>query len=84
MRVRPCFFGVVFILTISVSTGQAQQPEPGKKIQRQQEQEIPSLEFLEFLGEWETEDGKWIDPEALEQMSLPDPEQEKDEENEKN
>ena len=26
------------------------------------EQEQPSLEFLEFLGEMETQDGKWIDP----------------------
>ena len=24
-----------------------------------------SLEFLEFLGEWETDEGEWIDPEQL-------------------
>lgn len=24
--------------------------------------EIPSPEFLEFLGEWETTDGEWVDP----------------------
>ena len=23
---------------------------------------MPSIEFLEFLGEWETEDDEWIDP----------------------
>ena len=28
----------------------------------------PSMEFLEFLGEWETEDGEWIDPQILESM----------------
>lgn len=27
---------------------------------------MPSMEFLEFLGEWETEDGEWIDPVELE------------------
>ena len=80
MRARPYIIGSVFILTILASTGQAQQPEPGKTTKRQHEkgQEIPTLEFLEFLGEWETEDGRWIDPEELEQMSLPEPEQEKE------
>ncbi len=24
--------------------------------------ESPSLELLEFLGNWETEDGEWLDP----------------------
>ena len=27
---------------------------------------MPSIEFLEFLGEWETEEGEWIDPVELE------------------
>jgi hypothetical protein len=86
MPVNPPVIAMVFVLTALISTGQAQQPETGKSIKRQleQEQEIPSLEFLEFLGEWEAEDGRWIDPEELEQMSLPDTEPEKDEENEKN
>lgn len=25
----------------------------------------PTMEFLEFLGEWETDEGDWIDPEDL-------------------
>ena len=29
-------------------------------------QELPSTDFLEFLGEWETEEGEWVDPVALE------------------
>ena len=28
--------------------------------------ENPTIEFLEFLGEWETEAGEWIDPIDLE------------------
>ena len=27
--------------------------------------EVPSLEFLEFLGSFETDEGEWIDPESL-------------------
>jgi len=30
-----------------------------------QNSEKPSLEFLEFLGEFETEDGLWVDPLTL-------------------
>lgn len=26
------------------------------------EDETPSMELLEFLGEWETQDGEWFDP----------------------
>lgn len=25
----------------------------------------PSLEFLEFIGQWETDDGEWISPDQL-------------------
>ena len=31
--------------------------------------EALSLEFLEFLGKWETSDGEWMDPEIL--LDLP-------------
>jgi len=27
--------------------------------------DVPSIEFLEFLGQWETEEGEWIAPEDL-------------------
>ena len=26
---------------------------------------LPGVEFLEFLGEWETEQGEWIDPQEM-------------------
>ena len=38
-------------------------------------QDPPSIELLEFLGDWETANGEWIDPGELEQMSLPEHEQ---------
>ena len=50
--------------------------EPGQAREKSEDTEMPSLEFLEFLGDWETEDGEWIDPEELEQIALTDQEQE--------
>ncbi len=32
----------------------------------------PDLEFLEFLGSWETEDGQWINPLDLMDQSFPE------------
>ena len=32
----------------------------------------PSTDLLEFLGEWETADGEWIDPSLLDEMPLPE------------
>jgi endonuclease/exonuclease/phosphatase (EEP) superfamily protein YafD len=29
------------------------------------EDEQPSMELLEFLGDWQTQDGEWIDPITL-------------------
>lgn len=59
-------WGTVCLLVMLGSPAFAQQPD---------EAELPSLEFLEFLGDWETEDGEWIDPEELEEIALSDPEQ---------
>lgn len=43
------------------------------------EQDSPSLELLEFLGEWETENGRWVDPTEFKDVVLPDEEQEDEE-----
>lgn len=32
----------------------------------------PDLELLEFLGGWQTEDGKTVDPFVLDEMPIPD------------
>lgn len=31
---------------------------------------MPSVEFLEFLGKWETEQGEWLDPVEFENEGL--------------
>ncbi|MEX0962634.1 MAG: hypothetical protein WDZ52_01145 [Pseudohongiellaceae bacterium] len=33
--------------------------------ENEQEEAAPDLEFLEFLGQFETDAGEWIDPESL-------------------
>jgi len=43
------------------------------------EPSAPSLELLEFLGDWETEDGEWVDPGDLLEMPELDPEKSDDE-----
>jgi len=42
--------------------------------------DVATLEFLEFLGDWETDDGEWVDPEELEQIETIDQEQGENEE----
>ncbi len=86
MPVKLYLMGTVFMLTVLSTPALAQQAESAQTSKRQQKTspEIPSLEFLEFLGEWETEDGRWIDPEELDQMSLPDTEKKNEEEDETN
>lgn len=38
--------------------------------EEQETKEVPSIEFLEFLGEWQTDEGEWIDPEDMEDEYL--------------
>lgn len=57
--------------------------EPGQVREESENTEMPSREFLEFLGDWETDDGEWIDPEELEQIVLTDQEQENEDEKQK-
>ena len=35
------------------------------------ENDQPSMELLEFLGDWETKDGSWVDPMQLDEMLDP-------------
>ncbi len=55
------------LLCSALVSAQTASPTPaGLATQPPQEQEqSPSLELLEFLGQWETDDGEWIAPEDL-------------------
>lgn len=50
-------------VAVAQSANQEGQPAPGP--QDAIGSRGPSLEFLEFLGEWETGDGEWLDPMEL-------------------
>ena len=39
---------------------------PLLQAENQKEEEVPTIALLEFLGEWEGNDGQWLDPEELE------------------
>ena len=51
LRVRPAF---MFVL-MSACSAQSLADED----------ELPGMELLEFLAEWETPDGQWVDPVEL-------------------
>ena len=42
------------------------------------EEEAPDMALLEFLAEFETESGEWVDPTELENMDIPEQEQPND------
>jgi len=65
----------ITVLLLGLLSSPAFAQEPGQVREGTEESEMPSLEFLEFLGDWETEDGEWIDPEELEQIALTTQEQ---------
>ena len=67
MRGKYMVCGLLLIFVASGAQAETQEKE-------QQEQTKPSLELLEFLGDWETDDGVWIDPSELNQIILPEKE----------
>ena len=71
------------VLLLGLLSTPALAQEPGQVREESENTEMPSLEFLEFLGDWETDDGEWIDPEELEQIVLTDQEQENEDEKQK-
>ncbi len=88
MRDKILWLGMMVLLVLIPWNTQAQEPNPNPPVNaapapQEDEpsgQDALSLEFLEFLGDWEIEEGKWIDPAEWE---VPLPEQETyDEENE--
>ncbi len=87
MRDKILWVGMTVLLMLTPWTPRAQQPNadsPANTAPVSQEdepsgqdapswQDAPSLEFLEFLGDWETEEGQWTDPAEFEVL-LPEQE----------
>jgi hypothetical protein len=49
----------------------AEAPQPATRIQTAGDETGPSLELLEFLGEWESGSGEWIDPVEVQSPDWP-------------
>jgi hypothetical protein len=72
MPVRALAFALVFLTFLpAVGFGQ-DQPQNTTTVVYEDDTTMPSIELLEFLGEWETEDGDWIDPMLLDEMLSPE------------
>ncbi len=76
-------WSTVLLLGLLNSPALAQEPGQVRESASKENTEMPSLELLEFLGDWETDDGEWIDPEELEQIAIADQEQEVEDEKQK-
>lgn len=78
---KPILIGAFCFWSLAGATVLAQSPDGKDEAQSASaDEEIPSLLFLEFLGEFETADGEWTSPEDLEKMELGDSEQKENEE----
>ncbi len=81
---RICLSWILF-LTLLCSPAQANEPAPDSGNEPGVEDNTEELmDFLEFLGDWETENGDWVDPEEMEQIQIPDANQSGDEDSYEN
>ena len=55
---------------VSAQTARSEQPERPSKVQAEDDTNV-SMEFLEFLGEWEAGDGAWVDPAQVQSVDWP-------------
>ena len=81
MRVKPILIGALCLWSLGaapIMTQDASEKDEPKSASP--DEETPSLKFLEFLGEFETEDGEWTDPEDMNEIEMEDLEQNKNEE----
>lgn len=64
-KMMVCRVSVCVLLLFSISSLCAEE-----RIDDAQQTTMPSIDFLEFLGEWETEQGEWLDLETLEDNEI--------------
>lgn len=63
MKPLPVSAGILLLLSCGVAQTATED---------RQGDEIPSMELLEFIGEWTLENGQWQDPDELQNMPEPD------------
>ncbi|MEE9529672.1 MAG: hypothetical protein V3W52_01680 [Syntrophobacteria bacterium] len=81
MLVRLFAVAIVFLLSCIPATvvGQDGQSPPGSQPSKDNSQDSSFRELLEFLGQWETDDGKWVNPTDLDWLLTPEQESKDDE-----
>ena len=81
MLVRLFAVAIVFLLSCIPATvvGQDEQSPAGSQHSKDKSQDSSFRELLEFLGQWETDDGKWVDPTDLDWLLTPEQESKDDE-----
>lgn len=77
MKVKGFLSAIIFIMSLFplFVLGDDSEPMDQEKLAAGASQESPTKEMLEFLADWETKDGKWIDPTKFEEMLVPEMEQ---------
>lgn len=64
--------GMLLVPSVLIArTGAQPAPDQPAKQTKKQDTKPPDPALLEFLGEWETKDGKWFDPTQLEDSKMP-------------
>jgi len=81
MLVRLFAVAIVFLLSSLPATvvGQDGQSPASSQHSKDNSQDSSFRELLEFLGQWETDDGKWVDPTDLDWLLTPEQESKDDE-----
>jgi hypothetical protein len=70
---------IALIIGLIIGSISIARPALGGESQAAPETDPPSQALLEFLGEWETGDGEWIDPTILEDWPVAEKAQEEEE-----
>ncbi|RLC24044.1 MAG: hypothetical protein DRH56_07005 [Deltaproteobacteria bacterium] len=70
MRVKPLLIVAGLLAGVVPFPAHAGDPETadGRVTVSTEEIDPPSLEFIEYLGSWETQQGHWVDPADLEEL----------------
>jgi hypothetical protein len=81
MLVRLFSVGLVFLLSLmsAPAVGTDGQSPANTQQSKDNSQDTSFRELLEFLGQWETDDGKWVDPTDLDWLMMPEQESKDDE-----
>ena len=81
MLVRIISAWLVFLLSFmpTSAVGADGQSPANTQQSKENSQNVSFGELLEFLGQWETDDGKWVDPTELDWLMMPEQESKDDE-----